>query len=164
MPLGQSTIKRAVDASGDDIRTFDDGGVEVQATALVGDAGEHVGIVGAPLVITDVAATFDGTGAAAEAQRVALNVPGSLFEVNVILLTATPSRWLHIHDLAAPVAGGETPVDRIFVPGGGQGSRTYRMAGRPFATGIVLAISTTEATTTLPGGGEAFIHSEFKAA
>lgn len=163
MSLGTSSIKRVVDVSGDDMRTFDDGGVEVPGAALVGDNGEHVGIEGAPLIISDVAATFDGTGGAAEIQRVAKNMPGSLFEVNVILLGSVgSSRYIHIHDLAAPVAGGETPVDRAFIPAGGQGTRTYRMAGRPFANGIVIAISTTEATTTLPGGGEGFIHAEFE--
>jgi len=164
MPLGQDTIKRAVDASGDDIRTFADGAIQVQAAALVGDAGEHVGIAGAPLVISDVAATFDGTGAAAETQRVALNVPGSLFEVNVVLLASvTASRWIHVHDASATISNGATPVDRAFIPAGGQGNRTYRMSGRPFSSGIVIALSTTEATTTLPGSGEAFFHSEFKA-
>lgn len=163
MPLTPSIVKRAIDAAGDDIRTFDNAGVEVQGIALVGDAGEHVGITGAPIIIADVAASFDGTGAAAENQRVALNVPGSLFEVNVILLASVgSSRWIHMHDLAAPVSGGETPVDRAFIPAGGQGNRTYRMSGRPFVNGIVIAISTTEATTTLPGGNEGFIHSEFE--
>jgi len=163
MALPPSTVKRATDLSGDDFRTFDDGGVEVQGVALVGENGEHLGGPTDPLVITDQAATFDQTGATAEKQRVLLNVPGSLFEVTVVVESGTPARWLHLHDVAAPIAGGETPIDRVFVPAGEQGKKTYRMAGRPFATGIVAALSTTAGQTTLPGSDEGFFHGEFRA-
>lgn len=53
MPLTADSVTRAVDASGDEIKTFTDaGGKQIQAAVLVDDSAAHVGTASNPLPVS----------------------------------------------------------------------------------------------------------------
>lgn len=73
MPLTPSTVKRSVDASGDDIATFDNGsGQKVQAAALVDDSGNHMGIPASPITVNVQSSNLpNGAATAAQTGKIA---------------------------------------------------------------------------------------------
>jgi hypothetical protein len=155
MPLTESTVTRAVDASGDPIKTFLDGADHVQGAALVDDNGDHAGIETIPLVVRPKRLTWSGSSSSLETSRQVSAGAGHLHEVRCLLdPTVTADRYLHVFIDVASVSGGETPAWRAFIPAGGEASDSFK-GGLPFTTGCVVAVSTTLATLTLPGAGEA---------
>jgi len=163
MPLTPAVIKRAIDASGDDIRTFQDGAVEVPGHALVGDGGEHIGITGAPVIVAPGALTKSSTGGALEATHNAKNAAGVFFRVRMVIdgpsIGGAGTAYLHVFDLAAPPGGGETPVLRYGLPvdnpattlGGVLNGEIEVPEGLAMASGIQVGISSTLATFTSGG-------------
>jgi len=107
MALTPATILRATDASGNQIRTLDDGPVAVPGAALIGNAGEHVGIEASPLVVKPKTGTLVSTGAALEASHVVKNLPGVFYRARLTFGTVPGvPLFLQVFDSAtAPIAG-----------------------------------------------------------
>lgn len=83
---------------------------------------------------------------------------GVVREVQVISTSAS-ERYLHLINAIGALSGGETPLYRMIVPAGGAIAVTFP-GGYSFATGVVVALSSTLATYTDPGADEAFFYVE----
>lgn len=83
MPITPSAVKRSTDATGDDIKTFDDDlGKKIQAAALVDETGAQVGTDANPLPVTvENALTVSGTVGVSGSVEVA-NDAGNPLPVN----------------------------------------------------------------------------------
>lgn len=164
MALTPGTVTRAVDASGDDIRTFSDGGVLVPGAAIVGDSGEHIGRQAAPLIAEPRALTRSATGGTLEAKHNAKNAAGTFFFAKVTVdATVVVPVYLMLFDLAAPPTGGEVPLMRA---GLDPTSYIYTFefdapGGLACASGIQLALSTTLNVLTLYGSNVAAFEAWF---
>lgn len=86
---------------------------------------------------------------------------GRLFQADVVVLdTVTDPRWLMVLDQTAAPSGGETPIWRARL-GGGFASIDFGLYGILCATGIVLTLSSTPGTVTLPGSGEGYFQAGY---
>lgn len=135
-----NNVTRTQDASGDAIAAFekDDGG---RAQAMVLDPEVH----GEAL---DNAIT---AGASPADQLVVKASPGRLFQAEVVLIsTPAGTRWLMAFNAAAAVINGAEPVWRSPQIASNFASIDRGVWGLLCDTGIVLALSSTPGTLTLP--------------
>lgn len=166
MPLTVSEAIREDDISTGTTKNIktgtDAGGRHIQFMAVADDDGNQVGFTGAPLVVSSAepTVTYYDTGGAAEEQAV---VSGSGTGVRVVTCLLDPavttSRYCMLFDATAAQANGATPIHRFLVPSQGAASVTFEY-GRPVSSGLVVALSTTANTLTLPGSGEAYFSAQ----
>lgn len=150
MPATTTDVIRTDDTAGDTFEVFEtDAGRAVQSMALSPEVqGELL--------------SHTATGGAAENTHSVKASPGRLFRIDALLDPGVgAARYLMVFNLAAAPAGGETPVLRALIPAGGQVSFDLGVYGKEFTTGIQVAISTTIATLTLPGGAEGYFQAAF---
>lgn len=154
-----STVQRTAE-SGDDFRTLETAGVKSQGVAVTGNAGEHIGISGAPLVTRRDFETYTRFKSAGFVDSLA-NVIGSggqLRQLRAILdPTVTATRYLMAFDSATLPANGTAPEWWILLPAAGEASETLEAAELLLATGITFGVSSTPATLTVTTASEALI-------
>ena len=97
--------------------------------------------------------------AAAAASSVVSAAAAVLFSVTVTNPTEN-ELYLHLFDAAALPANGEVPVDFAVLPANFIGGIDYGSLGRDFATGIVVAVSSTMNSLTV-GGDDHLISARF---
>lgn len=175
MALSNSSILREDDTTGTSIGSkVSGGGVEYQAVVIVddneaclGDAsnplkaqlttgvGAEAGTQASPLIHRHVALTWTTSGGSLSAQSTMAPSARTIHELRAIVdPSVTTPRYLHVFDSPGAVSNGATPVWIAYIPPGGEASESLP-GGLVTATGVVLAVSTTLATLTLPGGPEA---------
>lgn len=147
-PVG--TIK----AAGNNVVTVADGADVTQgAIADAAIAAGAAGTVGAKLraVSRDIgtlsAAPTTASSAAYEASHVGKASAGTLFSVS-IYNSSNSAQFYQLHDAAALPANNAVPKSVIRIPAQGTGGWDFGLRGRPFATGIVIANSSTGPTLT----------------
>jgi hypothetical protein len=148
MAATESDVTRATDATGTPIKTFDDDEVtprKVQAVAL--DPEIHGDLL-----------DWKQTAGTAENTNVAKASAGRFFRARVILDAAVAAnRWLMVFDKATAPVNTDVPVLRAWLGNGTlDGEIDLGLYGRAMANGVSVALSTTVATLTLPGGSEAY--------
>jgi len=168
MALTPSFVVRRDDTSGKNIKTGRDGaGNIIQFVSLTDDVGEQTGISGAALpVVLDSSGpvSFYDSGAAADTQEVVSTSGVRVKEVFVSLAPGVSGdRWVMLFNANSARTNGALPVTRFKVPAADDASRTFE-AERTFPTGLVVAVSTTIGTLTLPGSGEAYFSVQYTAA
>jgi hypothetical protein len=161
MPLTATSLKRSVDPSGSDIKVLDDGASKmIQAMALMDDTAVHAGIQTNPLRILPPTLSRSNS-TALENSRVVKVTAGVLYEVAVVLdPTVVSDRYVHVLNQTIAPAGGETPVYRELVEAG-KSLRILIPTGLVCSSGIVVGVSTTILTHTIPGGNEAVINAGY---
>lgn len=80
---------------------------------------------------------------------------GLLYSATVFNNSAS-TLYFQLFDAAGLPANGTVPLMSTQLPPGTTGSLDYGSIGRPFATGIFAALSTTAATLTLTGSADGF--------
>jgi len=105
------------------------------------------------------------SSAALEDQAVIKDSAGRMYASRILLAAAgLADRWLLYFDTetpATPLINGAVPIWRVALPTGALESADELPNGMVFSNSIVVAISTTPLTLTLPGGGEAMFQIGF---
>jgi len=96
------------------------------------------------------------SSAAEEAQHTIATVATRIYAARMLIAPGTAAdTWLMFFDTAAAVANGASPIWRALMPnpgaGAGEVSETFDTATLKTTTGLVVAVSTTRVTLTLPG-------------
>lgn len=94
--------------------------------------------------------------AARERQATAKASGGIAREVSV---HSNAAAWLHVFDRATPATAGSAPIYRHVVPAGAQLTVSFT-GGRTFATGLVVALSSSAETWADPGADEGLFYVE----
>jgi hypothetical protein len=154
MPLTEGTVKRAVVASGDNFKIFDNGDGFIQAVAPVDVNGDPIGIVTNPLPVTLKTITTNYvSGSSAVYSAVISNAACILREIEVVLseTATTQDLCLMIFNSTTVPADATAPFRRYRVPARGMMSKVFP-TGLVLSTGCSVALSTTFDSKTIASG------------
>lgn len=145
MPATPSSVKRQLDLTGNDIKTYtDDSARRVQGVALD------------PEVMGELLTTGRTDGTPLDQQQV-LATPGRLFRASITLRFPAPAGplWLLAIDKVGAAINGDLPILRSPMFVGDFGAFDLGLYGEFFPTAIRLVVSTSPADVQLPGAGDA---------
>lgn len=161
MALTKVSVKRAVQAAGDDFLTLQDGSTRLaQAVGIVDENGDHAGISANPLVVStgSPASTRYQSGATPVTDDAITAAGTRIQELRVILAPSTTNaRYVMLFNAIATPANGTVPDWTGLVPGGGELSEAFGAIGLGFDTGLSIGISSTPGTYTQVLAGEAYL-------
>jgi len=155
MALTIGHIVRDDDASGYNVKTgADASGRRIQFMALADEDGDQIGTNDVPLPIAATVATAASwyvTAGSRETQAEVKGSAGSVIEMSVIN-SSSSTLYAMLFDDTGTAANSDVPIVRQEVPATGQSVRVFGSEDpRDFSTGIIVALSTTDDTLTLPG-------------
>lgn len=117
-----------------------------------------------PLASEQHSMDLNDSGVALLTNQIIKTSPGRMYSSRMLVGAGIgTNRWLHFLNKTTAAVNGDEPIWRAALP-----SQALEVADEPipgglfFDTGIVVAISTTFLTTTLPGAAEAIFHIGFK--
>lgn len=135
---------------------FQAGGALGAGTAIIGKFGVDQTTPGTTngVQINAVTAATTASSTAYETSHIGKASAGTLFAVS-IYNSATFAQFYQLHDAASLPANTAVPKSIIRIPAQGTGGWDFGLRGRPFATGIVIANSSTGPTLTI-GAADSF--------